>query len=435
MTSTLLDIPFDHYQRYAAAAHLLQALELEAPSVLEVGANRQRLLGQFLPQATFLYTDLHAEGDEKDFVVADATQLPFGDRGFDAVVSLDVLEHIPAPLRARAVAEMARVANQMVVIGCPPDEPWVREAELDANGRWRELYGEDYVWLQEHKEFGLVDSSEVESILDAAGLQVLRFGQGDARLWASLMGSHFIKVKFPELEPLVTAADRLYNSRVFAGDHSDQPYRHYYVGVRNVDDAARLQAQPPFRSARDEEATTMLSHLAEGLRRLALRADNAEQEWSSTARLLQAYITDLDVAKQEWGATAAFAHQLQAAKDVSDAQWLQEQQASQALREVIEQDRVAAEARELTIKELRSESQVRSHELQEAQQQIIALRERVEQELSVQQTLSQDVQQLQRLQDEKAMAYLRSRRRWQSAVAVCAVGGSVLGLLAGWAWL
>lgn len=453
MSPTLLDIPFDHFQRYAAATHLLTALEMDAPRVLEVGANRQRLLGQFLPEASFLYTDLRAEGDEQDFVVADATQLPFADRSFDAVVSLDVLEHIPAELRGRAVAEMARVADRMVVIGCPPNEPWVREAELDANSRWHELYGEDYVWLQEHKEFGLVDSAEVEGIFSAAGLHILRFGQGNAQLWASLMGSHFLKVKFPELESLVAAADRLYNSRVFSGDHSDQPYREYYIGVRSHADAERLRSQPPFRGERDEEVTSMLSQLAEGLRKLALRTNYAELEWSSTAKMLDAYITDLgvakrewsstaemlnayiadlsvakkewsstmeqlndcladlDAAKYEWSSTAAYAKQLEKAKDVSDRQWESEREVAQGLRERISSEREQADLREQALKTTVSE---------------------ISEEARL---LTNQVAELQQLGAARVEAYAQSRKRWQMIVALLGAAGLVAGLFIGRAWL
>ncbi|HFF6217086.1 wsae [Stenotrophomonas maltophilia] len=308
---------------------------------------------------------------------------------------------------------MARVAGRAVIVGFPPDQPWVRDAEVDANGRWHELFGEDYVWLQEHKEFGLVDTAEIVAAFESAGMTVLRFGQGNAALWSSLMGAHFIKVKFPELEPLVSAADRLYNSRVFAGDHSDQPYREYCVAVRLPSDAARLQANPPFRADLDAEATALLSGLAGGLRELAVRTANSEKEWESTARLLDAYIADLAVAKREWGATAAYAQQLQQGKDEADAGWIarhaQWQQREQEL-----QARVADELQQL------QSAQDRMAELVETAEAARLQARDVERELE------------QRLQQRTA-DYQRSRRKWKAAMVVLALGGLVIGALVGWA--
>ncbi len=303
MKTELYSIPFDHFQRYAVAAGAIGVLDGGA-SVLEVGANRQRLLGDFLPGAKLLYTDLHAEGDETDFVVADATALPFADSAFDAVVSLDVLEHIPQEIRTRALAEMSRVSARMVLIGCPIDEPWVHAAEEQANARWLELFGYDYPWLKEHKEFGLVAANEVEQCLRESGMQVIRFGQGDPALWSSLMGAHFLKERFPELADIVGAADRLYNSRVFHGDSHPHCYREYFLGLRRDDDLRRLQESPFLVGESDPEAFQLLSRLVEGLKAITSRTELAEREWKSTADMLGNYVADLDVAKREWGSTA-----------------------------------------------------------------------------------------------------------------------------------
>ncbi|HEY2513896.1 MAG TPA: class I SAM-dependent methyltransferase [Polyangiaceae bacterium] len=50
----------------------------------------------------------------------DATSLPFGDRTFDVVTLLEVLEHIPDP--ARALSEAVRVAGRFVVLTVPSKE-------------------------------------------------------------------------------------------------------------------------------------------------------------------------------------------------------------------------------------------------------------------------------------------------------------------------
>lgn len=106
-------IAFDHYQRYGAASAILSTLGCGDCRILEVGANRQRLLGEFLPKSSLLYTDIRVEGDEQDFVVADATALPFQSGEYGAVVSLDVLEHIP-----RETPCSGRVGNGARRRGC-----------------------------------------------------------------------------------------------------------------------------------------------------------------------------------------------------------------------------------------------------------------------------------------------------------------------------
>jgi len=54
-----------------------------------------------------------------DRVLADASRLPFPDRSFDLVLCSQVLEHLPGPVFDRARAEMARVANECLMVSVP----------------------------------------------------------------------------------------------------------------------------------------------------------------------------------------------------------------------------------------------------------------------------------------------------------------------------
>lgn len=184
---------------------------------------------------------------------------------------------------------MGRVAGDALVIGCPTDEEWVVQADAAANDRWKELFGHDYEWLQEHRDYGLVNAAEVVSILESQGLHVVVLTQGCATLWESLMGVHFMKVKFPELEGLSTAADRLYNTRVFAGDCVGPCYRTYFVGLRNAEKAQELRDWWVSRGASDDQAVGLLEQLASGLRELALRTLNSELEWAATADVAKSH--------------------------------------------------------------------------------------------------------------------------------------------------
>lgn len=284
MDADLSGIPFDHFQRYAAAARVLSAVLPVGSRILEVGANRQRLLGMFLPRHSLVYSDLEPQ-DEPDFVVADAAALPFETASYDAVVSLDVLEHIPQDARDAAVEEMSRVAAKLVVICCPTDRPWVHAAEESANAVWRAAMGGDYPWLAEHQEHGLVDPDRVLEALRRSGLNASRIGQGDPDLWSKLMGAHFAKEAVSELAPVVSELDRTYNRSVFDGDFGERGYRDIFVGARTQSD---LQAALAVLSGESTQVTAVRATLADAsasLGSVVHRVLAAEGQWRDTAAL------------------------------------------------------------------------------------------------------------------------------------------------------
>lgn len=57
-----------------------------------------------------------------DLRAGDAGSLPFGDRVFDAVTALEVLEHLPCGVYEAAITEMTRVANEWIIVSVPYDE-------------------------------------------------------------------------------------------------------------------------------------------------------------------------------------------------------------------------------------------------------------------------------------------------------------------------
>ena len=57
-----------------------------------------------------------------EFRAFDGDSLPFGDRSFDTVSAIEVLEHVPDA--ERTLAEMTRVARQWVLVSVPREPLW-----------------------------------------------------------------------------------------------------------------------------------------------------------------------------------------------------------------------------------------------------------------------------------------------------------------------
>jgi SAM-dependent methyltransferase len=84
---------------------------------------------------------LRAEWEQRtrpnlEFVVQDATSLPFRDGEFDLACATEVLEHVPDP--EATVAEMARVASGHLLVSVPREPLW-RALNVARGAYWRDL--------------------------------------------------------------------------------------------------------------------------------------------------------------------------------------------------------------------------------------------------------------------------------------------------------
>lgn len=81
-------------------------------------------------------------------VKGEATDLPFGDREFDIVLSVDMLEHLPQKDREKAIREMIRVARRKVFIGVPSGQKSEEEDKI-MHDYYRKKFGKDYKFFKE----------------------------------------------------------------------------------------------------------------------------------------------------------------------------------------------------------------------------------------------------------------------------------------------
>jgi SAM-dependent methyltransferase len=100
-------------------------------------------------------------------VSASATDLPFEDASFDVVLSLEMLEHLPADVRTKALGEMFRALRPggRMVVTFPADEAAAR-LDRALNEAYRARHNEDHPWSIEHIQEGVPKTSDVVASLD-----------------------------------------------------------------------------------------------------------------------------------------------------------------------------------------------------------------------------------------------------------------------------
>lgn len=141
------ELSWDRYIRLNAAAEAVR--KLGAERVLDAGGF-DGALGFFL------------DGIEMDLIDPETTggsilQIGVDDRAYDAVVAVDVLEHIEPSQRKAALTELARVANRFVVLNYPgPESKAAQEFILELTGNQL---------IRDHAEWDLPDSNWVLSEL------------------------------------------------------------------------------------------------------------------------------------------------------------------------------------------------------------------------------------------------------------------------------
>lgn len=154
----------DPEHRYDLAAQELISLQTIPLGILDVGGykSRETLLTHKLKEIEFTSANVGSAWyvDEEPHHFYDGEHLPFEDRSFPAVISVDTLEHVVREQRQKFVKELIRVADQRVVILTP----------FCDDGSPIEAVFEDYAErcglelkpaAKEHLELGLPTSEEL----------------------------------------------------------------------------------------------------------------------------------------------------------------------------------------------------------------------------------------------------------------------------------
>ena len=231
--------PFDHYGRYRLAAEVVARTSGGRPGrVLDVGGGPGSLAAfapSLFPRTQVVASDLLQPGDwfaeAPSLVLADGAALPFGDGTFDAVVTLDTLEHVPPDRRTALLHELVRAARSWVLVVCPCATPGVADADRALLAVVRHRFGDDFPTtgiLNEHLEYGHPDPDDVIAALEGAGADVARLPSGRLDRWLPMMLLFYDLLALGDDEPveLVQAA---YNRVFWRDDLRGPAYRQAFV--------------------------------------------------------------------------------------------------------------------------------------------------------------------------------------------------------------
>ena len=114
----------DRWSRYVHIVNELRITNGKGLSVLEVGSGGKGISG-FLSSLEWDYFALDIQKDalrdlkKSHKVVGDGCRLPFKDKAFDIVISVDTAEHIPKTIRHNFYEELKRVHKKKIVVTCP----------------------------------------------------------------------------------------------------------------------------------------------------------------------------------------------------------------------------------------------------------------------------------------------------------------------------
>ena len=176
-------LPPDIYERHKFISRFIKSDK----TILDVGGSMSRL-SDFTNNCKITTVDVVKPAD----IIYDGKKIPVGDKSYEVITSIDVLEHIPKENRADFVKELFRVAKDTIIISAPLGTNFHSEYER----KTLEYYQEKNIklpFLEEHVKIGLPTLEEVKNFKEKYGAKV--YYSGDVRLTEKLFRIHNYEAK------------------------------------------------------------------------------------------------------------------------------------------------------------------------------------------------------------------------------------------------
>jgi glycosyltransferase involved in cell wall biosynthesis len=243
---------FDQFSRYKACSDFLHQTNFNiGDSVLDVGSGPDCLFGQFMQDAKMTYVDpLIPAGSGDGKLTGDINTLELDNKTFDCVTAVDVLEHVPPEYRKGFLERLTSLAKNILILGFPTsDSTDALETDKIIDEQYRNIFGQDYPWLEEHYRYGLPSSKNTIEQLNKLGWYCQTVGHGHAPWLRQLLGVLVCIWDIPNLSGLVQSISEKFNQELYPYDFTPPYYREFIIASRYP----LVQLKPPLDVVIDKE--------------------------------------------------------------------------------------------------------------------------------------------------------------------------------------
>jgi len=223
---------FDSYQNMMQIAACIREVArqrgLARPRVLEL-SRRETGLPDYLTEVDLTRFATH-ENDRPSLSVPVA--LPFADGAFDCCLVTDVYEHIPPERRPELLQGMLRVTDGLVIVAAPQGDPIVTRLDRVVFDFIWGKYGERFLPLEQHVEFGLEPIAETVASLQRLGADHVAVLPGNyVYRWIHMILIYFdLQHRNGGHAALFEPFNRIYNQYLSPYDYREPCYR-YLVAI------------------------------------------------------------------------------------------------------------------------------------------------------------------------------------------------------------
>ncbi|PSO43378.1 hypothetical protein BRC19_00750 [Candidatus Saccharibacteria bacterium QS_5_54_17] len=184
---------------------------------------------EFFPEDEVTVLDLY-DIDEPCYVKGDALDMPFADDAFDVAVSFDVLEHIPREKRRQFIQESTRVSQHLNLIAAPFYSKKAAQTEFALNHYYKNLTGFPHQWLQEHIDYGLPVSTDIEKYLTENDLYFSAVNSNEIHNWTWIQFAVLFTASSNVSSQYLEQLYQFYNTHLSSlEDYDENSYRRVYI--------------------------------------------------------------------------------------------------------------------------------------------------------------------------------------------------------------